>query len=189
MTDKRLKEILSSITIIIDSRERENSHIKNYFDSIGIKHETRCLKYADYSFQIPIIPELGNSDIISFENSIVLEKKNSLEEISGNLCNAKNPDGTVEDSRDRFERELQKSVDAKTKFILMIEDSGGWQNIIDHKYDTEFNPAAFTATLFAFRERYNIHIDFIPKKLAGWHIMSCFKYHLRKYLKDLEVAS
>ena len=191
MTDKRLKEILSSITILIDRREHidKHNHILSYFDSVGIKYKYQSLRFGDYSFELPLIPELNNLPNDSFENSIVVERKMSLTEISGNLCNSKNPDGTIDDNRGRFERELQKSVDAKTKFVLMIEDGGGWQNIIDHKYDTEFNPAAFTATLFAFRERYGIHIDFVPKKFAGYYIYSCFKYHLRNYIQKLEAVA
>ena len=122
MTDKRLKEILNSMVVIIDTREQVNLHIEQYLDSIGIKRVNRCLKFADYSFEVPPTPEIGNTETLSFENSIVIEKKNSLDEISGNLVSSKEYD-----SRERFEKELQKSVDAKAKFILMIENQGGWK--------------------------------------------------------------
>ena len=172
MTDKRLSDILQGITVIVDTRENENSHLIKYFDSKGITWVSQKLDYGDYTFGIPAIPELNNG-IMTFQNRIVVERKNSIEELSGNIAQ----------SRERFERELELARNDKAKLILLVEN-GTYEKILEHKYRTDLNEKSYLASLFSFKARYGIEIEFISEKLSGWYIHQTFRYHLREFLKS-----
>jgi ERCC4-type nuclease len=152
MTNARLQEILNSITIICDTRENENSHVIDYFNKNGVKYVNRALKFGDYSLECEI-----DGRIVPFEEDIVIERKASLEEISGNLAQ----------NRERFERELEKGRSAR--FILMVEESAGFEK--------------FIATLLTYGHRYKIDVNFIEKRYAGMFIYGQLFYWLRNYLK------
>jgi ERCC4-type nuclease len=174
VTDKRINEILKDITIIVDTRENENLHITDYFKARGLNYIERKLEYGDYSFLSPSIPELGFDEPFSMEQRISIERKHCLDELSGNLAQ----------SRDRFERELERAQADRAKLILMVE-GGSWDKIIEHKYRTDLNERSYLASLFTFIHRYNIDIQFILAKYAGMFIHSQFYYFLREELKNM----
>jgi len=166
LTDTQIKKALENITIIIDTRENVNQHITKYFDSKGIKYLYQKLDFGDYS----AVLNLDGKDI-EFFDKISVERKNSLEEISSNLSK----------ERERFERELTRSIGSR--FILMIEESQGYEKIINHQYDTDLNEKSFLGTLFTFGHRYGIDVNFIEKKYAGLFIYYQLFYYIRDYLK------
>jgi ERCC4-type nuclease len=169
-TEKEEKELLKSLTILIDTREQENSHILNYFVQKKILLKSKKLDYGDYSFMLPENPGLGIIKPIYFDDEIVIERKGSLTELSGNLTK----------ERERFEKELIRKGDAK--FHLMVED-GSWEKIQQGIYNTEYKPVSFYATLNAYIARYHISIDFVTKDFSGPFINGLFHYHLREKLK------
>jgi hypothetical protein len=176
MTDKALQQILNNLTILVDSRENANQHIIKYFDSKSITYTVQKLDFGDYSVLLRACPEFGIANDIDFSDLVSIERKNSLNEISANLSA----------ERDRFERELSRGQ--KSRFILMVEESQGFEKIINHQYDTQLNEKAFLATLFTFGHRYNVDINFIEKKYAGLFIYHQLFYFVRNYLKEADVA-
>lgn len=169
-TDKELQILLKSIVVIVDSRENENSHITKWFNEKKIQYITQKIESGDYSFYLPAAPELGIVRDLYFTDRISIERKNSLEELSGTFS-----------TRDRFESELLR---AKNKlFILMVEESQGYEKIINHKYNTQYNEKSFLATLFTFRHRYGMDINFIDKRYSGLFIYQQMYYYLREFLK------
>lgn len=169
-TEAELKEILKSIIVLIDSREQENVHIIDYFDKKKIEYKEMKLDHGDYSFYIPKNNDLGISRDLHFNDIVTVERKGSLEELSGNFCNG----------RSRIEEEFTRK---KGKMYLMIENAV-YEDIVKHNYDTEYNPVSFIATLDTFEARYNIITSFISKAAAGNFIYHKFKYHLREYFKS-----
>lgn len=170
-TDTELKQLLSQAVILVDTREQENSHIIKYFDEKSIKHKPQKLDYADYSLMLPAMPELGIMRDVYFTDKVAIERKASLEELSNNLTK----------DRDRLESEFLRS---KGRIYLLIEDPNGYENILNHKYRSQFKPKSFLASLKTFEARYNLNINFIKKELAGNFIYVTLLYHLRCYLKD-----
>jgi ERCC4-type nuclease len=169
-TDKEQKELLKSLVVLIDTREQANGHILEYLDKKKIKHKNKKLDYGDYSFFLPPNQELGIIKPLYFDDEIVIERKGSLTELSGNLTK----------DRERFEKELIRKQEAK--FYLMIEN-GSWEMIDQQKYRTEYRPASFKATLLSYMARYDINIIFRHKDCAGEFIHATFHYHLREVLK------
>ena len=167
-TDSEIKKLLQSITIVADTREQNNNHIIDYFTAKKIPFITHKLDYGDYTCFLPANPELGI--IRDTYIDCYIERKGSIEEISGNFCN----------DRNRIEEEFQR---AKGKMILMIEESAGLEKIIEHKYNTEYNEKSFLASLFSFAHRYNLDIHFIDKRYAGMFIYMQLYYAVREMLK------
>lgn len=170
-TETELKKLLKSIIVIVDTREQANDHVLKYFDAKKIPYITQKIESGDYSFYLPADPELGIVRDIYFADKICIERKNSLEELSGTITD-----------RDRFESELLRAKDRQ--FILMVEESQGLEKIINHKYNTQYNEKSYLATLFSFRFRYGMDINFIDKRYAGLFIYQQLYYYLREFLKS-----
>lgn len=168
-TDKEVKELLKSIVVIQDSREQEASHITKWFDEKKIPYVTQKLETADYSFYIPTNAELGIVRDMYFDDKIVIERKNSLEEISSCFTT----------TRTAFENEF---IRCRAKLHLLIENAS-YEDIINHNYRTEYKPVSFLASLHSFADRYNFSITFMKdKNLSGQFIYLTFYYFLRNYL-------
>ena len=168
-TETELKNILQSLTIVIDSREQNNKSIIDYFTEKKISFVTQKLNFADYSCFIPANTELGI--IRDTYLNCYIERKGSIEELSGNFCN----------DRDRLESEFLRAKG--NRLIMMIEEQAGLEKIIEHKYDTQYNEKSFLASLFSFGHRYGIDIHFVNKKYAGMFVYLQMHYYAREFLK------
>ncbi|WP_346929192.1 ERCC4 domain-containing protein [Clostridium sp.] len=168
-TDKEIETLLKSIVILIDTREQQNEHILEYLDKQKIKHEKMKLNHGDYSFYIPKNIELGIVRDLYFKDIVSIERKGSLEELSGNF--------TV--GRANIEEEFTRK---NGKMYLMIENAN-YEDIVKHNYNTQYEPKSFIATLKTYEARYNINTSFVSKVGAGNYIYYTFRYYLREYLK------
>lgn len=170
-TKSELKELLQSLTVLVDTREQKNQHIINYLDNKGIDHKSKKLNFGDYSFMLPASEELGIMRDIYFNDQIAVEKKASLNELSNNFTH----------DRTQFENELIRS--GSSKLILLVENPKGYKDIINHNYRTKYRPKSFIGTLNSFKHRYNLEVNFLQPELAGNFIYYNFYYWLREYLK------
>lgn len=169
-TIEELKKLTKQIVVLVDSREKKNTHILDYFKKHRISYQVSKLDYGDYSFMIPA--SAAGADIF-FHNDIVIERKSSLEELSGNLAQ----------ERERFEKEFLKAGNDGCKVYLMVEDVGGYSSIIGHKYQTDFTPAAYMASLKTWESRFGCNVQFIDKQFSGYYIVSTFQYFAREILR------
>ena len=169
-TEPELRQLLKSITVICDTREKENIHITGYFQQKGIPYIEQALKFGDYSYMLPAAPEFGIVRDMYFSDDIVVERKMSLEELSGNLSQ----------QRERFENEFLRAGDCD--MTLLIE-RGSLSDILNHKYNTELKETAFMASLMAWEQRYKLRVAFVHMIHSGAFMYSKFYYHLRELLK------
>jgi ERCC4-type nuclease len=167
-TDKELKELLSTLTILIDTREQENFHIIHYFDSKKIPYKTKKNDTGDYTAMIPKNPELGITRDLYLPAAI--ERKNSVDELAASIKD-----------RNRFENELIRSQ--KMDFTLIVEDPNGYENIIMGLYRSHYDPKALLASLKTFEARYHFTTVFISKLATGNFIYHHLFYHARNLLK------
>jgi ERCC4-type nuclease len=172
-TDKEIKALLDSIVILVDSRENQWKHIEDYFIKKKINYNVKALSYGDYSAYLPANFELGIIRDTYFIDTIAIERKNGLTELSNNLSN----------DRERFISELIRAQD--TKLFLMVEDvPNGYGDILNHKYNTKYNEKSYVATLKSFESQFNINIAFMSDNtLSGFFIFSTLYYTIRNYLK------
>lgn len=168
-TDTEVKKLLKSMVILVDTREQVNHHITSWFDSKKIPYKVDKVETSDYSFFLPVNPELGIVRDLYFTDRISIERKANLVELSGNFTN----------DRVRIENEF---IRHKGKMILLIENAE-YVDIINHNYKTEYKPVSFLATLHSFSERYDIPFTFMKdNKCSGQFIYYTFYYWLRNYL-------
>ena len=168
---KQINHLLTQMTIIIDSREQVNDWITDYLDARLIPYISKKLDYGDYSIMLPKCEEYGIAEDIYFTDKLVIERKNSLEELCNNLTK----------DRNRFVRELERAKGCK--FVLMIESSS-YADIVYHRYASEFKPQSFVATLATYQARYGIEVCYVDRKCSGNYILNIFKYYLREWLKN-----
>ena len=154
--------------ILVDTREKQNTHITESFDKNGIHYKSKALDYGDYSFALPKNEALSIQRDMYFNKRVVIERKASLEEISGNLTK----------ERDRFEKEL--SLAPKDK-VLLIENAN-YSDIANGNYNTQYNKKSFLASLHSFWFKYNVPIFFMPdNKYSGLFIKKYFEYYFKLF--------
>ena len=169
-TDKELEKVCKSIVILIDGREKSNQHITDWFDKKKIKWKSKALDQGDYSFYIPANPDFNIDRDLYFDKEIMVERKNSLDEIAGNFTT----------HRARFEEEL--AIFPGKKYLLLERSTYG--DIIEGNYKAKLNAKSFIGTLHSFNHRYNIEVVFMPDRnhSAAW-LYGTFLYYLRNILK------
>lgn len=149
-------EWLQKIVVIIDTREKNIFHIVEIFRQVGIKFEISTLPIADYTFRY------RNDD---FTQDCLIERKNSLNELSSNFTKY----------RARFKAEFDK-LDKFVKCHLVIEDNT-LDDLIGRKYTTKIKRNSFIASLLSFSYRYDIHVHFISKNYSAYYICKLFYYY------------
>lgn len=169
-TDKEIDQIIKTMVILIDKREKQISHIKLWLKSKKVNYIDYTLDFADYSFMIPQNLKLDITEDIYFNDDIAIERKANAEEISNNL--------TV--GRDRFKREFERG---NGKIRLLIEDSS-YKDITQGNYNTKLEPNSFIASLHSFQEAYDSPFFFTDKEHSAAYIYNTFKYYLRNKLQN-----
>ncbi|PET28234.1 ERCC4 domain-containing protein, partial [Bacillus cereus] len=111
-TDAEINKILKTLTIVIDTRENANDHIRDYLHQKGIQIKNQKLDTGDYGCMIPKNEELGIPRDIYLDSRV--ERKAHMDEITGNL---------QKDTQTAFENELIRSKDIP--FTLIVEDLHG----------------------------------------------------------------
>ena len=170
-TDSEERELLDSIVILVDTREKVNDHITDYFDKHHIPYKKKALKNGDYSFFVPQNEKLGIYRDTYFHDDIFVERKASLEELSGNLS-AKRAD---------FEEEL--AVAKAHKKYLLIENAN-YEDIVNGKYNTQYNKKSYLGSIHSFNHKYDLEIVFMPDNTySPIFIYGVMQYYLRNLIR------
>ena len=146
MNNKKKKKTLSTMTCIIDSREKPTAEAKKRWESFGVPYRIQALKSGDYTSEF-LLP---NGETFSLENHAVVERKMSIGELCGNFCQ----------NRARFIREFERIKEAGAKAYIIVEGGASWESIYNHRYRSQMSPQALVASLTAWMARYNAHIIF-----------------------------
>jgi len=166
ISDYNINKILDSAVILIDTREKENQHIIDWLEKTKTPYEVKKLDYADYAMKIPKNETFGIMYDMLCE--YVVERKASLEEISGNLT----------EDRTRIEEELWRGLG----HIDIVIENGSVDDIYQAKYRTKYDHKAFIATLLSFQRRYGMRFHFVSKLNSPKYIYALLKYGAREEL-------
>ena len=161
-TDRELTEAMKDLTIIVDTREKVNGHIRKHLDKQGVPYISRKLDTGDYSAQI---------GALSLEKDIVIERKANLDEICGNF--------TAE--RERFEREFLRAKAFNTKVVLIIENAT-WGDIFLGNYASKVSPKSLLGSLLSWMVRYNVTVTFCKPEETGKLIHGILYYAAKEML-------
>lgn len=148
------------MVIQIDSREKGNKAILDYFNSVGQKYIVSKMYAGDYQ------------DVNSVK--VLIDKKDSLVELAGNLCR------TLE--HERLKREIAKACDIgcerfifliADKSITSVEEVNGWK--VPKKKDgslyTKVRPEILEKIMKTMMEKYGVEFMFCKKAEMGKEIV------------------
>lgn len=167
MKKKDIEAILDHITFIVDTREQD-THIHDWLSKKGKNVIRKKLSYGDYSFCLLKNEELGICEDIYFSDIIVVERKNSFEEIIGNF---------TADNGVRLEKELKN---CPAKMTLIIEDM--FDKACLGTYGSQFNRKSLLGKLATIPHRYDIPVVYLTKLSTPVWIYTHFRYYLREML-------
>ena len=145
MNNFDLEKTLSTMVLVVDSREKPTDEAKKRWESFGVPYRIHGLRSGDYTAEF-LLP---NGETFSLENHAVVERKMSIGELCGNFCQ----------NRARFIREFERIKEAGAKAYIIVEGAN-WEAIYNHRYHSQMAPQALVASLTAWMARYNAHIIF-----------------------------
>jgi hypothetical protein len=136
---------------IFDSREKKNEHIKAYFDRHEIAYRIEKLEAGDYMID---------------GGKVTVDRKGSVEEISGNLTNPTD--------KQRFMREVRRSRQLGLRLVVLVEtnkykavkDLAAWKS----KY-TPVRGTVLIREMERLRYAYGVEFRFCPKMSAARKIV------------------
>lgn len=145
--------------IQIDTREKANQHITDWFASRGIKFITSKLYAGDY---------------MNWDNPrLVIERKNSIAELA--VCLGKD--------HQRFRTELANATNCGIHIIILLEEEGyfcledvkEWVNPFQKKNPRAISGNTIYKILSRYLEYYDMEIQFCDKAGAGKRILELLK--------------
>lgn len=143
--------------IIVDTREKGHKAILKYFDEHNIDYITSKLDYGDYK--------------IYKDNSVVIDRKDSLLELSGNLCH------TTE--HERIKREITRAKEDGCKdFIFLISESK-IKSVEDIKNwsspHTKVKGETLLKIMITMKNKYGVRFIICPRREMGRRIIELLK--------------
>lgn len=151
------KEMLESMVVLVDSREQPTDRAKKRYESLGCPYKRATLSYGDYTYNAKLPSgEWLLDDSKTVSGFAVVERKMNLDELASCLTH----------SRDRFEREFKRAKENNARIFLLIENAT-WENLLNGKYRSKFNPKAFFASLIAWMVRYDIQLIYCKEETSG----------------------
>lgn len=143
MTPIELQKTLSTMTIIVDSREHETLEAVKRWAAFGVPWERAKLDSGDYSAVFVL------TDNQKWRVPCCVERKMSLSEICTNFCQ----------NRQRFVNEFKRLKQSGERVYLLVE-SASWEKAYAGRYRSKMRPQALVASLTAWMARYDAHIVF-----------------------------
>jgi ERCC4-type nuclease len=169
-SDAEMNELIKSLVILVDNREKQD-HVTQYYDKHKVPYEKITLPCGDYSAKLPKNEPLGIMHDMTLYNDIILERKNSLEELSNCFTQ----------TRVRFNDEFATSY-AERKYLLI--ENATYEDLVNGNYNTDYNKKSFLASLHSFNIKYNLQLMFLKdKSYSPIYILGVMQYYIRFLLK------
>lgn len=178
MTIFEQKEVLSTFEILVDSREQNTERARKRYASFGVPCGKATLSYGDYTYNatLPDGTKIYNESK-TIEPICVVERKMDLTELAACFTHG----------RERFQREFERAADKGCRIYLICENSN-WENLLNGKYRSKFNPVAFTASSVAWMVRYNMNLIFCKEETSGKIIKEILYRDLKERLERGEFS-
>lgn len=167
-----IQSTLDSMIILCDTREQDTPKLRRRLEDTGRPFERAALPSGDYSAKFT----LPDGTKYSLKEIVCVERKMNLDEICGNFTRG----------RKRFVREFDRMRKKGGKLYLLIEN-GDWEKILNGKYQSQFSPKAFTASILAWCARYQSQIFFCKPESTGVLIQKILYYEMKELLERGEL--
>ena len=167
-TDKEMDRIKNSIVILVDTKEKNNKHITDFFDNQKKPYRRMNLNYGDYSCMIPKGTIDQFTSDIYFDRDFVIERKADIDELAGNL----------KQDAARLKKELAHLNMYEIRYLIYIEDLNFETNLRTGNYRSEYDPFTLMNRLYKMIEcEYNTTIVPVDKDVMGskiyYRMQSC----------------
>lgn len=174
MEKLQIEACLKSMVILVDTREQPSDRAKKRYSAFPCPYRRQTLDYGDYtySFILPDGTELHPTGT-RVKGSAVIERKMGLEELSSCFTH----------DRSRFEAEFERATAAGASVYLLVENAT-WENLINGRYGTRFNPKSFFSSATAFMARYKLRIIFCKSETSGKLIHQILYRELKERLEN-----
>ncbi|WP_252214464.1 ERCC4 domain-containing protein [Clostridium sp. VAP41] len=174
-TDKEMKKILDNMAVIVDSREQNNQHILDYFNAKKIPYKVVKNDFGDYTAMIPKGTIDQFTTDIYFDRDIAIERKNSIDEIAGNL---------KEDAA-RLKKELAHMNMYEIKYFFFVEDTKYHEHLRNGEFRSQYDPFTLMQRIKkGIEAEYNTVIVPVDKKCMGseiYYTLQAYVYNLFKH--------
>lgn len=173
MEKLEIESCLQSMEVVIDTREQPSERATKRYNSFGCPYHRQTLNFGDYTynFTLPNGEKLFNSSD-TIVPDVIVERKMNLVELSGCFTQ----------SRARFSEEFERAKEHGASIYLLVEDAT-WENLINGRYKTKFNPTSYFASITAFMARYNIKPIFCKQETSGKIIYQVLYRELKERLE------
>lgn len=141
--------------LLHDGREKNSTHIIEYFDEKGIPHEQKALKTGDYSFMIKACPELGFPKDTYFTDELIIERKNSVDELAGNLV----------EKDERIMKEFNRMMNITHCYVII--ETSCFDDIMEGNYRSKYNSDSYLRTVLTLQKRSGFYLYFVQKENIG----------------------
>lgn len=130
--------------IYVDTREKKNAHILAYFNRNGIEYEKKKLNVCDYS---------------SDKNAVLIERKQNLQELAGNI---------MKENGRRIKAEFER-VPHECKVYVLIEEKANGLNDVSNWSSKHCNLCGATLHKYmvSYQKRHNLEYIFCHKNSSG----------------------
>lgn len=173
---KEIKLILDNLTICVDSREKSNQHIIDFFNKKKIPYKVMKLPLGDYSIMLPKGSFEGQERDIYFTNDFVVERKASIDEICGNL----------KDDAARLKKELAHLNKHDIEFYIFLEDENYEINLRNSNYGSQYDAFTLMQRIYkGIEAEYNTMVIPVPKSCMGskiYYFLQARVYNLLKHV-------
>lgn len=173
-SDKELKQILKELIIIVDTREKGNKNIINWFEKNKIKYKIQKLDHGDYSAYLEKGSIKGIDRDLYFNNDIVIEKKASIDELAGNFSSKDNP---------RFKSEFAFLNKYNTRVYIFLEDNLFDKHLRNGNYRSLYDNKTLYARIKGHEAEFNTIIRPVSSEYIASEIYNTLYYYVRNVLK------
>lgn len=175
-TPKEFDKLMTEhFVILVDTQEKVNTHITDYFDEHKILWKNKALETGDYSLMITKCEELGIARDWYLTDELCIERKANLSELVGNFSNASKDEG-------RVFREFRRMYGGIRNYLI-VEDTT-IEDILNGNYRSSMNSTAVLRTILSLQVKNGITPLFMKKQTTPKIIyeicLNALKSHLAR---------
>lgn len=166
------KDVLKTFRVLVDTREQQTKRAEGRYRVFGSFDRVK-LDYGDYAYncQLPDGKWIYPADAPIYP-VVSVERKMNLDELAECFTWG----------RKRFTAEFERAKEHGARVYLLVENAT-WENLLNGKYRSKFNPAAFEASILAWQARYQANVIFCKEETSGKLIKDILYRELKERLE------
>lgn len=177
MRPRDIASVMSSMSVLVDTREQDTARARRRLTAIGLPVERVALDYGDYAYNATLPDGRRIYDIRDgrIHPQCAIERKMDIDELAQCFCG----------SRERFEREWQRASGSGARLWLLVENAS-WSDIYKHRYRTLMHRSALIGSILSWQCRYDSRLIMCDETVSGQLIRDILIRDLKERLEGGE---